>query len=110
MPKGNTEIALGPDLTKIRRLCLKRFEEMGGITTPELQGTWLMFPKFDYGKTSDELEKLFLEKGRIRIYPGTKFGSNGEGHMRLLISTSEEIMNEALNRIEKTLNGLKTIT
>jgi aspartate/methionine/tyrosine aminotransferase len=95
-------------LTKIRQFCLKRFDEIGGITTPELQGTWLMFPKFDYGKTSDELEKVFFEKGKVRIYPGTKFGSNGEGHMRLLISTSEEIMNEALIRIEKTLNGLKS--
>lgn len=97
-------------LTKIRRLCLKRFDEIGGITTPELQGTWLMFPKFDYGKTSDELEKLFFETGKVRIYPGTKFGSNGEGHMRMLISTSEAIMNEALNRIEKTINDLKTTT
>jgi len=90
-------------LEKIRGLCYKRFDEMGGITTPELQGTWLMFPKFDYGKTCEELDKLFFEDGRVRLHKGTLFGSNGEGHMRLLIATSEAIMNEALDRMENVL-------
>jgi len=94
-------------LEKIRGLCLKRFDEMGRITTPELQGTWLMFPKFDYGKTSVELVKLFLEEGKVRLYPGSQFGSNGEGHMRMLIATSEAIMNEALDRMENVLAKLK---
>jgi len=94
-------------LEKIRALCYKRFEEMGNITVPELQGTYLMFPKFDYGKTSDELDKLFLEEARVRLNPGTHFGSLGEGHMRVFNATSEAIMNEALDRMEKALSKLK---
>lgn len=94
-------------LEKIRALCYKRFEEMGNITVPELQGTYLMFPKFDYGKTSDELDKLFFEEARVRLNPGTHFGSLGEGHMRVLTATSEAIMNEALDRMEKALSKLK---
>ena len=94
-------------LEKIRALCYKRFEEMGNITVPELQGTYLMFPKFDYGKTSDELDKLFFEEARVRLNPGTHFGSLGEGHMRVFNATSEAIMNEALDRMEKALSKLK---
>jgi len=94
-------------LEKIRALCYKRFEEMGNITVPELQGTYLMFPKFDYGKTSNELDKLFLEEARVRLNPGTHFGSLGEGHMRVFNATSEAIMNEALDRMEKALSKLK---
>ncbi|MFB0557646.1 MAG: aminotransferase class I/II-fold pyridoxal phosphate-dependent enzyme [Candidatus Bathyarchaeia archaeon] len=94
-------------LEKIRELCCKRFEEMGNITVPELQGTYLMFPKFDYGKTSDELDKFFFEEARVRLNPGIHFGSLGEGHMRALTATSEAIMNEALERMEKALSKLK---
>ena len=94
-------------LEKIRALCYKRFEEMSNITVPELQGTYLMFPKFDYGKTSDELDKLFFEEARVRLNPGTHFGSLGEGHMRVFNATSEAIMNEALDRMEKALSKLK---
>ena len=94
-------------LEKIRGICYKRFEDMGGVTVPEFQGTYLMFPKFDYGKTSEELDKLFFEEARVRLNTGSHFGSNGEGHMRVLTATSEGIMNEALDRMEKALAKLK---
>ena len=94
-------------LEKIRELCYKRFAEMGGITFPELQGTYLMFPKFDYGKTSDELDRFLFEEARVRLNPGSHFGTVGEGHMRVLTATSEAIMNEALDRMERALIKLK---
>jgi len=94
-------------LVKIDELCRKRFGEMGGITTPKLEGLYLLFPKFDYGLTSNELDKLFFEKAKVRLNAGTNFGPSGEGHMRVLTATSEGIMNEALDRIEKSLAKLK---
>jgi bifunctional pyridoxal-dependent enzyme with beta-cystathionase and maltose regulon repressor activities len=93
-------------LEKIRDLCYKRFAKMGNITVPELQGTYLMFPRFDYGKTSDELDKFFFEEARVRLNPGTHFGTLGEGHMRVLTATSNAIMNEALDRMERALAKL----
>ncbi len=94
-------------LEKIRELCYKRFSEMGNIITPKLEGTYLMFPKFDYGMTSDEMDKFLFEKARIRLNPGSHFGPNGEEHMRVLTATSETIMNEALDRMDKALATLK---
>ena len=94
-------------LHKMRTLCEKRFDELPGITYPKLEGIYLMFPKFDYGKTSEELEEYLLEKARIRLTRGTNFGSRGEDHLRILIATSEAIMNEALDRMEKALTKLK---
>lgn len=91
----------------IRDLCYKRFEEMGSVEAPELQGTYLMFPKFNYGLKSIELEKMFLEQGKVALSPGTNFGPNGEYHMRIQIGTSEEIIGEGLNRIESCLKTLK---
>ena len=94
-------------LEKIRGICEKRFDEIGGITYSKLEGTYLMFPKFDYGKTSDELRKYLLEEGKIAPSSGTGFGSNGEGNLRFCIATSETIINEVLDRLENALHKLK---
>jgi bifunctional pyridoxal-dependent enzyme with beta-cystathionase and maltose regulon repressor activities len=94
-------------LTKIRRLCKQRLEEMGDIVVPDLEGTYLMFPKFNYNKTSQELYDYFFEKARVSFSLGSQFGPGGDGHLRMLIATSEQIMNEALDRVEKALPGIE---
>ncbi len=92
-------------LTMIRGIATKRFTEMG-CTVPELQGTYLMFPKFNVKLTHDELFKLVQEKAKVGLGTGTEFGPEGEMHLRMTIATSESILNEALDRIE---NALKTV-
>jgi aspartate/methionine/tyrosine aminotransferase len=94
-------------LDMIRSLCYKRLDEIPNVTYPELEGTYLMFPKFDYGKTSDELHKYMLEEGKLALTSGAGFGAQGERHLRICIATSEMIMNEAFDRLEKALTKLK---
>ena len=93
-------------LHKIRALCEKRFEETPGIMCPKLEGTYLMFPRFDYGMTSEELEKYLFEEARVRFAAGSDFGPQGEGHLRMCIATSEAIINEVLDRTQKALEKL----
>jgi len=93
-------------LHKVRGLCEKRLEELPGVTYPKLEGTYLMFPKFDCGKTSDELFEHMLEVGKVAFEPGHKFGNQGEGHLRMCIATSEAILNEVFDRVEKALAKL----
>jgi bifunctional pyridoxal-dependent enzyme with beta-cystathionase and maltose regulon repressor activities len=93
-------------LHKMRALSEKRLNEIPGVTTPKLEGTYLMFPKFDYGKTSDELFEYLLKEGKIALESGIKFGAQGEGHLRINIATSESILNEAFDRMEKALDKL----
>ncbi len=93
-------------LHKMRDLCRKRLGEIGGVTWPVLEGTYLMFPKFDYDKTSDELKKYMLDEARVAFSTGTQFGDQGEGHLRMGIATSETIMNEVFDRVEKALSKL----
>jgi bifunctional pyridoxal-dependent enzyme with beta-cystathionase and maltose regulon repressor activities len=94
-------------LHKMRAFCEKRLDELPSVTYPKLEGIYLMFPKFDYGKTSVELDEYLFKEAKVRLTPGTNFGSKGEGHLRMLIATSEAIMNEALDRMEKALKKLK---
>jgi cystathionine beta-lyase len=91
-------------LTKIRGIADKRFKEMG-CTVPELQGTYLMFPKFNVKMTHKELEELMMKTAKVGLGTGVEFGPEGEMHMRMTIATSEQILNEALDRIEKAVKN-----
>jgi len=92
----------------IRGLVEKRLKEFGGITCPKLEGTYLMFPNISsYGKSSGEMTDYLLREGKVAVTSGLDYGPNGEGHIRMCIATSEEIINEALNRIERALSKLK---
>ena len=93
-------------LHKIRGICERWFDSMPNISYPKLEGTYLMFPKFDYDMTSEKLEEYLVEKAKVRLEHGSIFGELGEGHQRVLIATSEEIIIEALERLEKALNEL----
>jgi cystathionine beta-lyase len=94
-------------LEMIRGICYKRLDELPGVAYSKLEGTYLMFPKFDYGKTSDELKQYMLEEGKLGFSTGSDFGPGGEGHLRFVMATSEEIINEVFDRLEKALAKLK---
>jgi len=94
-------------MAEVRDLVEKRLTEMGDFTVPKLEGTYLMFPKFNYGLSSQVLNKLLIDEAKVSLNLGDEFGHEGDGHMRVLTATSKGIMNEALNRIEKLVPKLE---
>lgn len=95
-------------IAMIRNLVDKRLKAMTGITCPLPEGTYLMFPNLSsYGKTSQELADYLLKEGKIAVSNGSEFGPNGEGHIRMCVATSEPIINEALERMERALSKLR---
>jgi cystathionine beta-lyase len=42
---------------------------------------------------------VFLERGRVALSSGPRFGSGGDGHARLNFATSPEILSEAITRM-----------
>jgi len=62
-----------------------------------------MYPKFDYDMKSAELVQYLLDEAMVRLSEGTAYGSQGEGHLRMGIATSEVIIKNALDRITKAL-------
>jgi aspartate/methionine/tyrosine aminotransferase len=97
-------------LAEIRDLVKKRLTEIGDFTIPKLEATYLMFPRFNYGLSSVELNKVLMEDAKVSLNLGSKFGANGDGHMRILTATSKGIMNEALDRIEKVIPKLEKLS
>ena len=95
-------------LQSIRDLTYKRLSALEGIKLTPLEGTFLIFPDVtSLGMTSHDVTQYLLEKGRVAVESGAEFGSLGEGHIRINIGTSREIVTEALNRIERALKGLR---
>jgi len=58
---------------------------------------WVKHPNF---QTSESLANFFLSVG-ILVTPGTAFGSDGEGYVRLVYCETEKRMNEAIKRIKE---------
>lgn len=74
------------------------------ILTPNLpEATFVIFPKIENGLLSEEFTEYVLNHGKVAIVPGSErwFGKGAEGHIRICFSTSQEILEEGLNRIIK---------
>jgi bifunctional pyridoxal-dependent enzyme with beta-cystathionase and maltose regulon repressor activities len=93
-------------LHKIRDLCYRRLDELPNVSYPRLEGTYLMFPQFDYRKSSEELHEHMFKEGKLGFSMGTQFGTRGEGHLRMCVATSEAIINEVFDRMESALPSL----
>jgi aspartate/methionine/tyrosine aminotransferase len=75
------------------------------ILSPNLpEATFVLFPKIKNNLTSDEFTRHVLEYGKVAIVPGSErwFGKGAEGHIRICFSTSQEILEEGLERIIKS--------
>jgi cystathionine beta-lyase len=55
------------------------------------------------GADNDPRE-LFLERGRVALEPGLRFGAAGAGHVRLNFGTSSDILDEATDRMARALS------
>jgi len=97
-------------LVEVRDLVEKRLPEMGDFTIPKLEATYLMFPRFNYGLSSAELNKVLMEDAKVSLNMGSRFGPGCDSHMRILTATSKGIMNEALDRIEKVIPKLEKMS
>lgn len=91
-------------LQETRELAYTRLEATGQIRLTPLEGTFLTFPDLSrFEKSSEKMTEYLLKTGRVAVESGSEFGPSGEGHVRINIGTSKEILTEALNRIEKAL-------
>ena len=79
-------------------------EHLPEITCVKSEGTYLLW--LDCRKlnvTEEELRKLLIEKGKLALEPGTKYGPGGEGFVRMNIACPREDVKEGLERLKKAL-------
>ncbi len=73
-----------------------------GVETFKPEGAFYIFPSIkDFGISSREFCKKFLEKKKVAIIPGTAFGETGEGNVRLSYAASRDVISTSLNRLDE---------
>jgi LL-diaminopimelate aminotransferase len=74
-----------------------------GITVTPPKGTIYVWVPVPAGHTSVSFAELVLEQAAVVVSPGSSYGTNGEGYVRLSLTLSDERLDEALGRIEQHL-------
>ena len=70
----------------------------------------MIFPDISsFGMPADQLVKYLAEEYKVALVPGGGFyfGPGSEGHVRVCLATSFEILKEGLDRMEAGLKALK---
>ena len=71
------------------------------IDVIDIEGTYLMWLDFrKYGLDDKELQKKLIDEAKVHLDNGLKFGSKGNGFMRMNVATSRLILSETLDRIK----------
>jgi aspartate/methionine/tyrosine aminotransferase len=78
-----------------------------GFVCREPQGAFYVFPNVtQLGLPVETLAQRVLNEAGVALLPGTAFGTNGEGYLRLSYATSMENLEAALQRIAGFVHGL----
>ncbi len=58
------------------------------------------------GRTGRDVAEILLDQARVFFWPGTAFGPQGEGFLRIGLTRPLETLSEAIGRLEPVLAGL----
>lgn len=91
-----------------RRFLLNGFREMG-LECFEPKGAFYMFPCIkSTGMTSEEFCTEFLKAEQVAVIPGSAFGPGGEGFIRCCYAASMKDLAEAIARMKRFIESLKS--
>jgi aspartate aminotransferase len=81
--------------------------DIPGVHCQVPQGAFYAFPNVTaFGRTSNWLAEYLLEEAGVALLPGTSFGKNGEGYLRLCFANSIENIQLALGKMRAALGKL----
>jgi aminotransferase len=87
---------------KRREIIIRRLNEIPGFRCASPQGAFYAFPEIkDTGLNSYDLSMKILENAHVATVPGSAFGSEGEGYLRISYANSTENIENAMDRISK---------
>lgn len=90
-----------------RDMLVAGLNQIPGITCRLPQGAFYVFPNITrLGKSSDWLADYLLTEAGVAVLPGTSFGANGEGYLRLCFANSMPNLQLALGQMAHALAKL----
>ena len=108
---GETALSDGEDelarmlegLRANRDLCLDALRGMPGVTVPEPDGAFYLFPRIAGVADSFAFCRRLLEETRVGLAPGVAFGAGGEGSVRICYAAERSILEPAMERLGRFL-------
>jgi len=90
-----------------REVVIDGLNGIPGVSCARPSGAFYAFPRIDgTGLASGELADRLLDEAGVVTLPGTGFGPEGEGYLRLSYANSPENLREGLRRIHRFLGSL----
>lgn len=75
------------------------------IKVMRLEATYLVWLDFTaFGMNDEKLSKFIVEKAKVGLNNGGRFGTGGDGWMRINIGCPKSVLQEGLERLEKAFN------
>ncbi|MDL2293617.1 pyridoxal phosphate-dependent aminotransferase [Ruminococcaceae bacterium OttesenSCG-928-D13] len=91
-----------------RNLVIEQINRMPGLSCKTPKATFYAFVNITgTGLSSEDFAMQLLRQHQVVVVPGTAFGPQGEGYVRISYATSLEQITEGLDRIEAFVRGLK---
>jgi aminotransferase len=92
---------------KRRDYVLQRLQAMG-LETEKPAGAFYVFPSIGrFGLRSEEFAYRLLDEEKVAVVPGDAFTSYGEGYVRISYAYAENVLEQALDRLERFIRKLK---
>lgn len=89
---------------KRRDIIVRALNDMPGIYCQQPLGAFYVFPNISsFGRSCVELADYLLDEAGVAVLPGTAFGAQGEGYLRLCFAISSQRIHQAMKRIRRAL-------
>jgi len=110
---GETALLMGEEslrelvarLKQNRDFCLGELRGMPGLTIPEPEGAFYLFPRIEGLTDSFDFCKRLLMETKVGLAPGVAFGAGGEGSIRICYAAELPILEEAMGRLKGFLGS-----
>lgn len=91
------------EFNRRRNLLMSYFDELK-ITYKPPQGAFYFFIDIKkFGMTSEDFCNFLLNEARVAVVPGSAFGEEGKGHVRVSYAADYDIIKKGMDRIKKAL-------
>ena len=96
-------------LHRMRDLSVKRINEIPGLSCLSPEGCYVILADIrNTGLNASDVQTRLLKEAKVAVVPGLErwFGPGAAGTIRISFATTESILNEAFDRIQKNLTAL----
>jgi aspartate/methionine/tyrosine aminotransferase len=87
--------------TESRAIMIEGLSRLNGVTVYAPQGAFYLMVRVDTAETSLQLALRLLREAKVGVAPGTAFGPEGEGCIRMCFAISTELAREAVVRLTR---------